>query len=232
MGFLDTLFGGKAGGTGEAEETMQQQMEQQQKMLQQSLGYLSPYEQIGSQAMGDYTSALGQYADPTQLYSKIMGTYQQSPAAQFQEQQGMGQLQNTMESQGLAGSGQEAKDVLGYSQGLSSQDMQQYLQNTLGMGQTYLSGMGGVAQLGPQMAMQEAGLTQGTAGQLGGLSEALAQLQQQGGQSYSAGLMGLLGGGLTGLGSYAGGGGLSGLFGGFGSGLIPKKTTDTNKTFL
>jgi len=199
--FLGSILGGPSDYTGGGEKTLSGAEDYIKQMYQQGIGQLSPYEQAGRGALGDYMSALGAYKDPTQLYSQIMSGYQQSPAAQFQEQQGLGQLQNVMGAQGLAGSGQEAKDVLQYSQGLSSQDMQQYLNNVLGMGQTYLGGMGGLGQMGYGAAGQMAGLGMQAGQQVGGLSEALANAQalaaQRQAQSAS-GMGGLLGGALGG----------------------------------
>ena len=196
---LGSIIGGPSDYLGGGEQTLGGAEDYIKQMYQKGIGQLSPYEQAGRGALGDYMSALQAYKDPTQLYSQIMSGYQQSPAAQFQEQQGMEQLQNVMGAQGLAGSGQEAKDVLKYSQGLSSQDMQQYLNNVLGMGQTYLGGMGGLGQMGYGAAGQMAGLGMQAGQQVGGLSEALANAQalaaQRQAQSAS-GMGGLLGGAL------------------------------------
>lgn len=201
-GILGQYLGGRGDFTGGGEETLQSAQDYIRQMGQQAIGGLAPYQQIGYGGLQDYAGALQPYRDPAQMYSQIMGGYQLSPAAQFQQQEGLKQLQNAMEARGMAGSGQEMKDILGYSQGLASQDMQQYLQNILGMGQTYLGGTAGLGQMGLGAAgqMGQFGLT--SAGQYGNLAQALAQAQAQAEaqkEASQSGLAGMLGGASGGL---------------------------------
>jgi|GEM_PF-2695379 len=199
---LGKYLGGQGDFSGGGEKTLQSAQDYIQQMGQQAIGQLAPYQQAGYGGLQQYMQALQPYADPSQMYSQIMGGYQTSPAAQFQQQEGLKQLQNAMESRGMAGSGQEMKDVLGYSQGLASQDMQQYLQNILGMGQTYLGGEAGLGQIGLGAAgqMGQFGLT--SAGQYGNLAAQLANVQAQAEaqkEASESGLAGMLGGASSGL---------------------------------
>jgi len=204
-GILGQYLGGRGDDfTGGGEKTLQQAQDYIKQMGQQAIGQLAPYQQMGYGGLQKYAQALQPYGDPSQMYSQIMSGYQLSPAAQFQQQEGLKQLQNAMEARGMAGSGQEMKDILGYSQGLASQDMQQYLQNILGMGQTYLGGTAGLGQMGLGAAgqMGQFGLT--SAGQYGNLAAQLAQVQAQAEAQKAAS--------ASGIGQYLGefGGGLAG----------------------
>ena len=135
----------QARGLGEAEDPIRQAQ-------QGALGYMQPYQQAGTQALGQYQGALGQQADPTAFYDQIMSHYAQSPAAKFQEQQGIGALQNRAAATGMTGSGQEMKDIMKYSQGLASQGQQDYLKNILGIRGDYMSGLKGLGLQGQQAA--------------------------------------------------------------------------------
>jgi hypothetical protein len=206
---LGYYLGGQGDFSGGGEKTLKSAQDYIQQMGQQAIGQLAPYQQAGYGGLQQYMQALQPYSDPSQMYSQIMGGYQMSPAAQFQQQEGIKQLQNAMGARGMAGSGQEMKDILGYSQGLASQDMQQYLQNILGMGQTYLGGEAGLGQMGMGAAgqMGQFGLT--SAGQYGNLAAQLAQTQAQAEAQKVAS--------QSGLGQYLGefGGGLGGAISAF-----------------
>lgn len=119
-------------------------------------GYLNPYLQAGTGALGQYQSQLGQMSDPTSFYNNIMSQYQDSPATQFQRQQGLNSLQNTAAATGYTGSGKELKDIDQFSQGVTAQGQNQFLQNILGIHNNFLQGLQGLTGMG-----QQAGTTMG-----------------------------------------------------------------------
>lgn len=120
---------------------------------QQAIGYVSPYQQIGTQATGDLYSHLQGMQDPQGYLSKILGGYTESPWAKTEAKAGTDALMNQQAALGLTGSGQEAKDVMSFNQGLASKDMQNYLNNILGINQSYLGGMRGLSGMGLQAGM-------------------------------------------------------------------------------
>jgi hypothetical protein len=124
-----------------------------QQAVGQATGYLSPYQQTGVSATGDLYAHLQGMADPKAYLASLTSGYQMSPAAKFQEQQGMNVLQNKAAALGLTGSGQETKDALRFSQGIASQDMQQYLNNILGINRQYMGGMQGLGGMGLQAGL-------------------------------------------------------------------------------
>lgn len=170
ISILDKLMGSAPGdiqarGLGQAKQPITEAMGK-------ATGYLDPYQQAGTGALGQYQAGLQQGQDPMAFYNQIMQHYQQSPAMKFQEQQGVNALQNRAQATGMGGSGQEMKDIMQYSQGLASQGQQDYLKNILGMRGDYLSGLRGLGIQG-----QQAGTTMGGYQMRGG--EDIANLMQQ-----------------------------------------------------
>lgn len=187
MGWFEQLLGGgQRGGYSAAEDAYKQQM-------QKAMGGYSPYLQAGTGALGQYQQSLAGMADPSAYYSNLMGGYQTSPGAQFQQEQMQKQIHNQMARRGLAGSGAETKSLMKYGQGLIGQDQQQYLHNLLGIGGQYRSGLQGLTGLGSQM--------QGQYGQMGqNYAQNLGQLEYGRERSKGAGWRNLLGIGLSALG--------------------------------
>lgn len=121
---------------------MQKGQNQIGQYLNQAEGYLDPYRQAGQAGITGYENALAPYNDPMGYYNKIAGNYQMSPGAQFRMKTGMDAVRNAMASQGFGGSGNEAKGLTDYTQGVINQDQNQYINSVLGIGQTGLQGYG------------------------------------------------------------------------------------------
>jgi len=177
-GLVDTLFGG---GKGQAYEDLQ-------KYIGQGMGERKKYEQSAEEALSPYlnqhkyedlfTKALSQGQNPGELFSNLMSGYQQSPFAKAQTEAGMNSIQHALASQGLHGSGDELRALQENAQKISSGDMQNYLQNLLGIRGQYLSGLQG---LQGQESGHEYGARTGIGGYRNQLGGNLAQdIQQQG----------------------------------------------------
>lgn len=82
-----------------------------------SKGYLEPWQTTGA-------SALKQLAG-----GDLMSGYQASDAYKFQLGEGQNAINNAMAARGLGNSGAALKELTKYSQGLASQDAQQYYNN-------------------------------------------------------------------------------------------------------
>lgn len=119
-----------------------------QQYQNQAAGYLDPYRQAGQQGLDAYRGMLSHYQDPTGYYNQIMGNWQATPTFQKRLSTGMDAIRNAMASRGLGGSGNELKGLTDYTQSAISQDMQQYLNNILGIGNTGLKGYGDLSHLG------------------------------------------------------------------------------------
>lgn len=190
-GFLQDIFGGApyetyAGGLGEAERPIQ-------RGVSRAVGYLSPYEKVGRSALNEYFAHLNQMGDPTGFYNQIMQHYQESPAVKFQQAQGLDALKSQAAATGMTGAGQEMKDIMRYSQGLTAQGQQQYLQNILGIGGQYLGGMRGLAGAGQQAALGMGGYQMAGAQDISSLMAQQARARAQAQAAQEAGIGGFLG---------------------------------------
>lgn len=222
MGWFDTIFGGGQGAAAQdQEEAIRRAMQQEQQYLGQSTGYMQPWWQAGQKALPEYQEALGRMKDPNAFINQMMGGYQQSPFAKFQEHQGIQAANQGAAASGMLGSGAQQKALAQFSQDLSSKDMQQYLQNQMGVWGNYMGGLGGLSGQGMQAGKQMGDWTMGAGRDVAGMEEQIGQARAQGdvansnawGNLFGLGVN-LLGGGLGAMGMGAGG---IGGFGGAGS---------------
>jgi hypothetical protein len=213
-----------------------------QDLLQQNM---SPYMNIGSQAINPYLSLLGL---GSQGSAGIMNQLQNMPGYQFALQQGLKGAANSASGSGLNLSGAQQKGLANYSTGLASQTYNSLLgnlANAVNTGQNAAAGTAaGVGNLMTQGANAQAAgtIAQGNAqsnaiNSLMGLGQgaagiyALGNYAPSGGKSMWSQFGGLFGGG--GGGGIGGGGQLampnmSGFVGG--SDLLPAAATDAGTT--
>lgn len=164
---------------------------------------------------GEYDKLL---SDPTGFIQKLMDSYQTSGQYGYERDKLTNELGNTAAAGGFAGNPYHQQQQGEMVQGLLSKDMQQYLQNALGVYNTGLQGEQGLADTGYDASGKLTDLLGGTLNTQAGLA---FQGQSQKNANQSAlfkSLMGALsgGGGLGGIGSGIGKVG-SLLTGGFGS---------------
>lgn len=141
---------------------------------QQSIDYLSPFIQGGTQAFNRYSQLVN---NPSQSFDFLKS----SPLYQFQRQEGENALKNYLSAQGLSQSGAGGKSIVDYNQ--------QYANTAIN---DYLSQLAGLANAGQSSASNAGNVLQGFAqlggGYLTGAGEARAAgiLGQQ--QAYNQGL--------------------------------------------
>jgi hypothetical protein len=202
----------------------------QNKQFQQIQQNLSPYMNIGTQALPQYLSLLGL---GSQGGAGMQSALENMPGYQFALQQGLKSAANSASGSGLNLSGAQQKGLANYATGLAStnyQNLLSNLQNAVATGQNAAAGLGSAGMTNAQQlgnyATQAANAT--AAGQIaGGNTQAnalnsLMQLGLGGTGIYSlgknAGLFNLAGGGGgTGMGQ------LSGLYG-LSNSVIPEAT--------
>ena len=103
--------------------------------------YLNPFIQQGQTAGNILQSKYGDMTnDPQGFINKIMQGYSMSPGAQYQKDQLGRGINATAAAGGYAGTPEHETDYGTMIQKLMSGDMQQYLQNALGVEGTGLSG--------------------------------------------------------------------------------------------
>lgn len=220
MDGLGQFLGGLFGDSGSPYEDFMKQFQQYMEQAQQ---HHKPWEQAGLGALGDYQNNLQQYKDPQEYLKNVMGNYQMSPGARYEMGQGQRAFQNAGSAGGLSGSTALAKQAQQNSQGIAAGDQQQYLQNIMGIGNKYSSGLenlmsGGqnasnsLSNLLSQMAQ---GMGQGAygqrAGQLYDRSQMLGGLfgnPLNGGGGQGQGGSNPFGGSKAGASSNQGGGGM------------------------
>lgn len=143
MGILDSLLG--AFGMDPAGAA--------QKYVEKIPGAVSPYYkpfiEEGEQARGQLTPQYEQMMqDPSAFINALMGQYEPSKGYQFQKEE-MGQAAaNTAAAGGFRGTPYDIEQQEKLTQGLLGQDMQQWLQNVLGVQQRGIAGEETGAQRG------------------------------------------------------------------------------------
>jgi hypothetical protein len=123
-----------------------------------------------------------------------MGQYQESPFAKFQQQQGMRAAQNMGSATGLTGSTPLQMQAQQNAQNISGQDMNQWLQNVLGVNNNYGAGLSGEMGMGQHSADMLSQLMQG-AGQFKGETAYGQRAGEQNDQNALWGALGKLFGG-------------------------------------
>jgi len=132
-GFLAGLFGNSGAPYGAA-------MDQYKDWANRAQNVQNPFLNAGTGAIGNYQDWLKGMKDPSGFINNLMGQYKQSPWAQYQQQQAMRAAQNMGSATGLTGSTPLQLQAQQNASNISSQDMNQWLQNVLGINTQYGSG--------------------------------------------------------------------------------------------
>lgn len=128
-GVLGGLFGNSAGPYHEYSDWLGKAQEKQ-----------NPFYNAGTGALTNYQDWLTGMKDPSSFINRLMNQYQESPWARYQQQQAIRAGQNAGSASGLMGSTALAQQLQQNASNISSQDMQQWLQNVLGINTAYGQG--------------------------------------------------------------------------------------------
>jgi hypothetical protein len=131
------LFGLLGGMFGNSGAPYNDAMNEYQKWAQQAQGFQNPYMQAGQGAIGNYQNWAQGMQDPSQFINGLMGQYQESPFAKYQQQQGIRTANNMGSASGLTGSTPLQMQAQQNAQNISSGDMNSWLQNVLGINSQY-----------------------------------------------------------------------------------------------
>lgn len=137
-------------------QSTQNQLAQQMQMFNINQANQQPYMQQGAGAVGALGNALGVsgntgaagYGSLTQPFNNAALAQTINPSYQFQLQQGMQSLQSSAAARGGLLTGQGAKDIANYSQGLASTNYQNAFQNYVTQQTNQYNRLSGIAQLG------------------------------------------------------------------------------------
>lgn len=136
-GGLSTLFSGLFGDSGRPFEDA---MKQYQQWANKAQNVQNPYLNAGSGAIPQFQEWLQGQKDPSGFINNLMGKYQESPWAKYQQDQAMRAAQNQGAASGLTGSTPLLQFAQQNAHDISSQDMNNWLQNVLGINTQYGAG--------------------------------------------------------------------------------------------
>lgn len=145
MAFNPTQFGSGLGGFlggafGDSGKPYDAAMNQYQDWANKAQKAQNPFLQAGQGAIGNFQNWLSTMQNPSGFINNLMGQYQQSPWAKYQQQQAMRAGTNAASASGLTGSTPFAQQLQQTSANISNEDMQNWLQNVLGINTQYGAG--------------------------------------------------------------------------------------------
>ena len=136
-GGLGQLLGGLFGNTDKAYNAANKQYMNWANKSQQAQ---QPWLNAGQQAIPDYQRWLQRQQNPSGFINNLMGQYNESPYAKYQQQQSLNAGQNAASASGLMGSTPLMQQLQQNAQNISSQDQNQWLQHVLGINTQYGAG--------------------------------------------------------------------------------------------
>lgn len=163
--------------------------------LNKATGAQQPYQQAGQNALGPYQGMLSQMSNPSDFINHLMGQYQESPWAKYSQQQGTRAAQNLGSAGGLTGSSPLTQFAQQQAQGISSQDMQNWLGRALGVNTEALGGYNNLIGGGQNAANSVSNLYGNAAGDYSQLAYNKRAGEQQDQSNIFGGLGHLLFGG-------------------------------------
>lgn len=135
---LSGFFGGLFGDSGKPYEDA---MDQYKEWAGKGQAVQNPFLNMGTGAIPQFQQWLGGMQDPSAFINRLMGQYQQSPWAKYQQDQAMRSGMNAASASGLMGSTPFLQQAQQNAGNISSQDMQNWLSQVLGINTQYGSGL-------------------------------------------------------------------------------------------
>jgi len=195
MGGLSQFLNGQFGNSGAPYEKGGQAYD---KYFQQAKGFQNPFfnfGQQGMQGMGDWLSSM---KDPSKFINNQMQNYQESPWAKYMQDQAMKTGQNAGSATGLTGSTPLMQQMQQNAGGIASQDMNQWLQNVLGINTQYGQGLSNQMGYGQHAGDMLSQLAAQAGDYMGSAAYGKEYGKQQDSANKRGGLLGMLKNGLFG----------------------------------
>ena len=165
-----------AKGVGKGQAAYDQAMGTLSAGKRESLGFLSPYTDVGGGALSPLSALLtGRSYDPeTGEFTDLspeerFASFEASPGYQFRVDEGMRSIQNSQAARGNILSGGALKELSQYNQGLASDEYSNYINNLMGL-----------SQIGQASAGQSANIAGDVAGQIGQAQVGRGNITMQG----------------------------------------------------
>lgn len=177
-GGLSSIFSGLFGNN----DPYKDAMKQYQNYANQAAGYQNPFYNAGNAAIPQYQNYLQKMSDPSQFINNLMGGYQESPHSQYLQDQAMKSAMNASSASGLSGSSAMNQAISQNAADISSQDMNQWLQNVLGINSQYGQGLGSMMGMGQNAGNQLSNIYTGLGNEMaqGSYGSSMAKNQQMG----------------------------------------------------
>jgi hypothetical protein len=145
MAFDSGMFGSGLGGFlggmfGDSGKPYDKATEQYNKYMNMGQGVQQPYLDAGKQGLGNYQDWLDKQKDPTKFINDLMGNYKESDYAHGLQQQAMNAGNNAASASGMMGSSALMLQQQQNAGQIASGDMNQWLQNVLGINTQYGEG--------------------------------------------------------------------------------------------
>lgn len=160
--FLGGLFGGSDRPYKEAGKSLED-------YLRQAREAQNPFYNAGVGAIPQYQEFLSRMKDPSAFINNLMGGYNESPFAKYQQQQATRAALNQGSASGLTGSTPLMQFAAQNARDISSQDMNQFLQNVLGVNSQYGAGLQGLISGGQGSANAISDLLRSFGGDIAGM---------------------------------------------------------------
>lgn len=136
-GGVGSLFGGLFGDSGAPYDNAGKAYQEWNSKAESTQ---NPFFNAGKVALGDYQNWLNGQSDPAGFINKLMSMYQPSAYSKYQQQQSQRAGQNAASAGGLTGSTPLIEQMQQNSANIASGDMNQWLQNVLGINTNYGQG--------------------------------------------------------------------------------------------
>lgn len=132
---------------GDSSDPFKDAMKQYEEWANKAQGVQNPFLKMGTAAIPQFRQWLAHMKDPSGFINQLMGGYQESPFAKYEQEQAMRAAQNLGSvgdtSAGGAGSTPLTQFAQQNARNISSQDLNQWLQNVLGVNTQYGAGLEG-----------------------------------------------------------------------------------------
>lgn len=157
MAFDSNMFGSGIGGLvggmfGDSGKPYDAAMRQYKDWDAKAQGTQQPFLDAGTGAIPQYQQWLKGQQDPSKFINEQMSNYQESPYAQYLQQQSMRAGQNAASASGLMGSTPMMLEMQQNAGNIANQDQNQWLQNVLGINTQYGQGQQNLMQGGQNAA--------------------------------------------------------------------------------
>ncbi len=140
MGLSAGLPGILQGFFGDSGAPYRQAADAYKPYLDQATSQQNPFYNAGTSALPQYQGWLDKMKDPSAFYNNLMGDYKQSPQAQYLQNQSTRAATNAASASGMTGSTPFMQQIQQNSSNIASGDMNNWLQQVLGINNQYGAG--------------------------------------------------------------------------------------------